>query len=123
MILLMAVLLPLSVFEMSADNENTVKRIPLEVKDKVTIKRDMNPEDISAVYYGMINSVVTIVSSDLGEISLTITNCSTGEMWCDEFDSSTESQTVLPISGDYGIYEVVYITESGQIHEGYFTLE
>lgn len=119
----MAVLLPLSVFEMSADNENTVKRIPLEVKDKVTTQRDMNPEEISAVYYGMINSVVTFVSSDLGEISLTVTNCSTGEMWCDEFDSSTESQTILPISGDYGIYEVVYITESGDVYEGSFTIE
>lgn len=41
----MAVLLPLSVFEMSADNENTVKRIPLEGKDKVTIKRNMNSEE------------------------------------------------------------------------------
>ena len=123
MILLMAVLLPLSVFEMSADNENAVREIPLLLQTKKQLNRSLFQNPIVCNYYNVMTCIVTMVSSDLGEISLTITNCSTGEMWCDEFDSSTESQTILPISGDYGIYEVVYITESGDVYEGSFTIE
>ena len=70
----------------------------------------------------MMNSVVTTVWSDLGEVVLTVTNCSTGNVWYDTFDSTQEPQTALALSGEPGIYEIVYITETGDIYEGTFTI-
>ena len=70
----------------------------------------------------MMNSIVTTVFTDLGNVALTVTNCSTGSVWYDTFDSAQEPQTVLPISGEPGIYEIVYITESGAVYEGTFTI-
>lgn len=70
----------------------------------------------------MMNAVVTTVWSDLGEVVLTVTNCSTGNVWYETFDSAQESQTALALSGEPGIYEIVYITETGDIYEGTFTI-
>lgn len=71
----------------------------------------------------MINAVVTTVWADLGDVNLTVTNTSTGCVWYDSFDSALESQTVLPISGEPGTYQIIYITESGGVYEGTFTIQ
>lgn len=52
----------------------------------------------------MISSVITTISENLGEVSLTVTNLSTGETWYDTFDSSTP-QEMTPISGASGNWE------------------
>ena len=44
-------------------------------------------------------------------------------VWYDSFDSALEPQTILPISGDPGVYEITYITESGNVYEGTFIIE
>ena len=71
----------------------------------------------------MLSAVYTSVTSDLGEIDVTVTNCSTGEIWEDTFDSSTTSQHLIQISGTSGFYEVAYTTENGNLYEGSFCLE
>ena len=68
------------------------------------------------------SSIVTTVFSDLGDVVLTITDCSTGNVWYDSFDSAREPQTMLVLSGEPGTYEIRYITESGKIYEGTLNL-
>ena len=79
--------------------------------------------EIQTYYYGMLSAVHTSVSSDLGDIDVTVTNCSTGESWEDTFDSSSISQHLLPISSTPGLYEVTYTTSSGDLYEGTFMIE
>ena len=120
---LMALLLPLSAFEMSADDENAVMKIPLELDIEQNFERQVGAMLVECYYYGMMNTIITNVWSDLGNVTLTITNCSTGSVWYDTFDSALEPQTVLILSGEPGIYEIVYITESGGVYEGTFTIQ
>ena len=79
--------------------------------------------EIQAYYNGMLSAVYTSVTFDLGEIDVTVTNCSTGEFWEDSFDSSSVSQHLLPISSTSGRYEVVYTTENGDSYVGTFVIE
>lgn len=120
---LMALLLPLFALEMSADDENAKMKIPLEVKPKTKLNRSLVEENVICYYYGVTNVIVTNVSPNLGDVTLTITNTSTGEVWYDVFDSGTDPQTVLPISGTPGFYEITYITSSGDVYEGSFTIQ
>ena len=120
---LMALLLPLSAFEMSADDENAVMKIPLELDIEQNFERQVGAMLVECYYYGMMNTIITNVWSDLGDVVLTVTNCSTGNVWYDSFDSALEPQTMLTLSGEPGIYEIVYITESGGVYEGTFTIQ
>ena len=65
--LLMAVTLPLFAFEMNAE-ENKVKEIPLKQKQDVHLQRNFVIQ-IESCYNGMLSSVVTTISEDLGEVS------------------------------------------------------
>ena len=119
---LAALLMPVFALDMRADDEDAVMKIPLKMDSGTNLNRSLAPESVECHYLGMMNSVVTTVWSDLGEVVLTVTNCSTGNVWYDTFDSTQEPQTALALSGEPGIYEIVYITETGDIYEGSLTL-
>lgn len=121
-IFLMAVLLPLSAFEMSAD-EKEARKIPLRMGKTEKLSRDLVIEPIESYYLGMMSSIQTTVTSDLGRIDMTVTNLMTGESWSDSFDSGMIPQTFLPISGAPGLYEITYLTSFGDLYEGTFTIE
>lgn len=123
MILFMALLLPLSAINMRADEEDAVIKIPLNYGKGVDLRRDFSQELVVSCYYGMMSSIQTSFFADLGEIEVYVTNCSTGEMWYDTFDSGVEPHTVLYISGAAGLYEITYTTESGDVYEGSFIVE
>lgn len=118
----MAVLLPLSLFGMNDENEKVVMKIPLELDLEEKLNRLLIPVPIESYCYVMMNTIITNVFSDLGEISLTVTNHSTGEVWYDIFDSGVQSQAATPISGTPGWYEIVYTTATGEVYEGSFIL-
>lgn len=120
LLLLLALLLPLSAFEMSADDENAIMKIPLTVEQGENLNRSIIQLPVECCYFGMMNTIVTTVFTDLGGITITVTNCSTGSIWYDSFDSVLEPQTMLTLSGEPGIYEILYVTESGCIYEGTF---
>lgn len=123
LILLTAILLPLFAFVMNAD-EAVKKKIPLKYFiNGGKLSRGSTLESIEACYCGMISAVNTSISSDLGEVDITVTNCSTGESWDDTFDSSVLLQHILPISNTPGLYEIVYLTETGDLYEGSFIIE
>ena len=117
-LLLMAIRLPLSLFGMNDENEKVVMKIPLELDLEEKLNRLLIPVPIESYCYVMMNTIITNVFSDLGEISLTVTNYSTGEVWYDTFDSGTSPQFATMISGAPGYYDVVYFTESGYCYHG-----
>lgn len=118
----MAVLLPLSLFGMNDENEKVVMKIPLELDLEEKLNRLLIPVPIESYCYVMMNTIITNVFSDLGEISLTVTNHSTGEVWYDIFDSGVQSQLVTKISGVQGCYEIIYVTASEDVYRGLFEI-
>ena len=94
--------------------------IPIKKLDKSNMFR--SPSDFHVFYDRMSSAIYTTVTSDLGQIEMTVTNLSTGEAWSDTFDSGVIMQTLLPISGTAGYYEIEYVTESGDVYEGIFIL-
>ena len=78
--------------------------------------------EIQTYYYGMLSTVCTSITSDLGEVDVFVTNCTSGEFWEDTFDSSITSLHLLQISGTSGFYEVTYTTSCGNIYEGSFVI-
>ena len=119
----LAVFMPLSTFVMNADEKLNKQEIPLHQTtsgNKDYDNRSLTQLPIKCYYLGMMNAVATTVWSDLGDITMTVTNCSTGSVWYDTFDSSLESQMMLTLSGEPGIYEILYITENGSVYEGNF---
>lgn len=122
LLFMMAFALPIFALEMRADDENAKSKIPLKMESSTKNTRGLVEEELTCHYFGMMNSIVTTVYSDLGDVALTVTNTSTGSVWYDTFDSALEPQTLLPLSGEPGIYEIVYITESGAVYEGTFTV-
>ena len=118
-----ALLMPVFALDMRADDEDAVMIIPLSFEQGTNLNRSLVPESIECCYLGMMDAVVTTVWSDLGDVVLTVTNCSTGNVWYDSFDSAQEPQTMLTLTGEPGIYEIVYITESGGVYEGTFTIQ
>lgn len=126
LLIFLAVLLPLSAFSMNVGEPPHKQEIPLySINDGDYEKnnRSLIQLPIECCYFGMMNTLVTTVWSDLGDVVLTVTNCSTGSVWYDCFDSAQEPQTTLTFTGEPGIYEIVYITESGGVYEGTFTIQ
>ena len=119
----MAFLLPFLALEMRADEEVQIKKIPLKMDSSKDLCRSLASELITSTYHAMFSSIQTIVTDNLGEVELIVTNTFTGESWNYLFDSASEPQTILPISGSAGYYEVEYITEYGEVYAGEFIIE
>lgn len=121
-IILMVLVMPFSALEMRADEEKPNLKIPVRfTKGSGKLVRDLQIA-ITADYYATISCICTMVYEDLGEVEVYVTNHSTGEFWMTSFDSSCEQQVFLQISGTSGYYEIEYVTESGDIYSGSFTL-
>lgn len=125
LLILLAVFLPLSASVLNADEPPHKQDIPLYPIDPEGSKdiRSQIQHPIECHYLGMINAFVTTVWSDLGDVTLTVTNCSTGSVWYCSFDSTMEPQNFLSISGESGFYEIIYVTESGNLYKGSFTID
>lgn len=122
LILMMAFLLPLSALDMSADEKEQIKKIPLGFETGGRITRSLHDGVIEAYYYLGYSYIYTIVADNLGYVELVVTNNSTGESWIHNFDSSIEPQSILQISGTSGYYGVEYVTESGETYVGSFVI-
>jgi len=123
LLFLLMALLPLSTFVSDADEKELKQKIPLKHLVTNKLNRSLQQVPIESCYFGMINSVQTVVCSDLGTVDVTVTNCSTGEVWYDSFDSGDSPQNVLILSGTPGFYEVTYTTSAGDSYEGDFYVE
>ena len=122
-LLFLAVFLPLSVFQLNADEKKPEQKIPLtKTKGDYNYNRSLTQIPVECCYMGMMNLILTTFSSDLGEVTIEVINTSTGETSYDIFDSGMTPQSVLPISGNSGYYTITYITEAGDIYEGSFEI-
>lgn len=119
----MALLLPLFALKMRADDEKAIMKIPIELGPGKNLTRSLIEEPILCHYHGMINSIVTTFMYDQGDVTIIVTNTSTGEVWYNVSDSGIEPQTVLPISGIPGLYEITYSLETGDLYKGIFIIE
>ena len=119
--LIMAVLLPLSAFQMNAD-EKEARKIPINLGTQISFQRDFLRVPIESYYIGITNTVQTSVSSDLGMVEVTVANLTTGETWSETFDSAV-SPHFLQISGAPGLYEITYLTSFGDLYEGTFKID
>lgn len=126
LMILVSLFLPLSLFAQNNDDNTDMAEIPLHIVidgSQGNDNRSLIQLPVECCYLGMMDSIVTTVFTDLGDVALTVTNTSTGSVWYDTFDSALEPQTLLTLSGEPGIYEIVYITESGGVYEGTFTIQ
>lgn len=121
-ILLVVALLPSFAFYMNAE-EKTEKKIPIQFKENDRLGRSLIDVQIEATYYGVLSAIQTTMSSDVGEVEMSVVNCFTGEVWICRFNSATESDILLEISGSPGFYSVIYLIGSGVLYEGSFTIE
>ena len=121
-ILILAILLPLSAFEMSAD-EKEARKIPLRIQEGTHFERSLIQTPIESYYIGGIAEIYTVVDSGFGQIDITVINFTTGESWNCTFDPNEVSHIFLPISGAPGFYEITYFTSFGDLYEGTFTIE
>ena len=121
-ILLVVALLPSFVFNMNAD-EKTEKKIPIQYKGNDRLGRTLINVPIETTYYGVLSAIRTTISSDIGEVEMSVVNSFTGDVWTCFFDSAIESQILLGISGCPGDYIVSYMTEYGNLYEGSFTIK
>ena len=122
-LLLMAVLLPLSLFGKNDDNENAVMKIPLKNRPGIKNNRNIFVEPIESYYYYVTNTIITNVLDGSGSISVSVFNRSAGEVWYDTIDCSVQQQIITQISGTPGVYEVVYMTASGDTYSGLFEIK
>ena len=119
----MAVLLPLSLFGKNDDNENAVMKIPLKNRPGIKNNRNIFVEPIESYYYYVTNTIITNVLDGSGSISVSVFNRSAGEVWYDTIDCSVQQQIITQISGTPGVYEVVYMTASGDTYSGLFEIK
>ena len=119
--LLLAVTLPFFAFEMNAE-EMEVKQIPLERRADKRLERTIFIISVESYYNGMLSAVITTFPEDVGEVTLVVTNFSTGEVFSDCLDSGAVTQSLTLISGSPGYYQVLYLTEGGDVYEGYFEI-
>ena len=121
-LLLMAVLLPLSLFGKNDDNENAVLKIPLELESVNKLIRSQMLVGLECYYYSRVTTIVANLGDGEGSISVAVFNRSTGEVWYDTIDCSVQQQIITQISGTPGVYEVVYTAASGDTYRGLFEI-
>ena len=125
LIILAAFFAPFFTLIMSADETKHYQEIPLEIYydgDQNRDCRNMVMTSIKCSYSNIMHGIVTTMQSNLGDVTLTVTNCSTGSVWHSSFDSAIEPHIFLAISGEPGIYEIIYVTESGDVFRGTFAI-
>lgn len=125
LLILMAIIMPLSSIVMYADKTKDQNEIPLYQTNSeggINNRGFMKP-DLACYYSKTLSAIATTAFSDLGNVIITVTNGSTGSVWYHSFDSAMDPQNVLFISGEPGMYEILYITESGDAYEGTFIVE
>lgn len=123
--LLLSLLLsvPLATFSMNVKDDDAVMKIPLEIKQGGNINRSFNPDVIICYYDAMLSCIRTTCLSDLGNISISVINYTTGEILNDIYDSAIYPLFFIDFSGAAGVYEIIYVTEAGQRYEGNFVIE
>ncbi len=97
------------------------KEIPIQ-KDPETKQEQRTPNfgsDIMAYYQD--GAIYLQFAYDMGEVEITVTNETTGEMWQQTDDSAFGSATIAT-STDAGNYYITIVTDDASCYSGNFSL-
>lgn len=99
------------------------KPLLIEIKKSIPTIRpnSLDPEPFYCTYESTDGSVCIDFMENVGCVSITVTNMSSGETVYDIADSS-EGSAILFTSGKPGSYILQIETESGDIYEGEFSI-
>lgn len=120
-LILCATILPLFSSYLFADNEETVCEIPLRRETETRHGRSIYP--LEALYWKTISSIHISTTSDMGEITVIVTNLTTGEVYNDSFDSSVLTESVVLVNATPGVYEITLTSEYGDVYIGSFIID
>ncbi|MDE6870673.1 MAG: DUF3244 domain-containing protein [Bacteroidales bacterium] len=121
---LMIISLLLSIFATVYGAPNGSFKISLERANKeVTSSRPRNVIRIPiyAIWNGLDNGIYLNFMDNIGNVSISVWNMSTGEIYND-FINSNVGQAILYTSGTSGEYFVQIETEYGEVYEGKFNI-
>lgn len=85
-----------------------------------SINRTVFENPFSAYYYPISSEIVIIFQSAIGNVSIRLTNLSTGSYSSWTIDSSCGS-CILPLSIGDGLCQIEFLTAEGVRYRGYFT--
>lgn len=123
LLLAVVVLMPQLALHLYADPDDESLMSNIAISLSHISRPSRSYDQINCYYCRATATIQTVVFTDLGVVEMTVTNFLTGETWDISFDSAAESQTILPISGSSGCYEILFQTEAGDVFEGSFTIE
>lgn len=105
-----------------ADSNNEFVEIPIRKQDKSHLERNLSGIPIQCLYDGINGIVYSVILPVCGEVYLSVTNTSSGEVWSEIVDSRYVEQHYLQINETQGFYEVYYETEYGDSYYGTFSI-
>lgn len=105
-----------------ADNEEAMSEIPLRRETEIRHGRSLC-NHVQAFYWRLTETVQISATSDLGEITVLVTNLTTGEAYNCSFDSSVMVESFVPVDGTPGIYEIILTSEYGDVYVGSFIMD
>ena len=97
------------------------KEIPIQ-KDPETKQEQRTPNfgsDIMAYYQD--GAIYLQFAYDMGEVEITVTNETTGEMW-QQTDDSAFGFVTIPASTNVGNYYITIVTDDASCYSGSFSL-
>lgn len=103
-----------------ADDEQPLTIVVGEGGYGTAITRGSIP--IEAVYHSSLSTIFVRFLGDLGPVLVEIENQTTGE-YIRDFVNTTSGTYPFLISGDAGVYEIVFTLPSGHFYYGTFVIE
>ena len=76
---------------------------------------------LSAIYYSSVSCILVDFLSNIGSVTISLSNLSTGDSYNTVVDS-THGAVIIPFSNCPGIWRIGFQPETGTVYEGYFTI-
>ena len=105
-----------------SDPNAPIEPIPIRPPKPTPVPEPLNPRDVAPINAYYYNSTVEFCFAvDMGTVIATVTNTTTGEMWC-ESGNSNDGVLSVEITPTPGNYSVTIETQNGDIYLGMFAL-
>lgn len=100
------------------DNEEEVIDITVDPAGTPVTRSEI---PVSAFYVSAMNRINITFLHNIGDVTIRLTNLTTGYMISTVVDSSVGSY-ILPVTGGTGLYKLSFITEDGAHYSGFFNV-
>lgn len=123
LLILVMAFLPLLSFCLSDGDGNGKVDLLIPLHKATDVKHERSICPVGAFYLGSYNAIRISTTSDMGEITVIVTNLTTGEVYNDSFDSSVLTESVVLVNGTPGVYEITLTSEYGDVYIGNFIID